>query len=198
MLRVGLTGGIGAGKTTVSDKFNYLFGIPVIDADEISRDLMRPGNKAYTEITQLFGTESIKNTGEINREFLRQMIFTDQNMRRKLENIIHPQVHAEINKQVTSFTTPYCLIVIPLLIESNMNSVVDRILVIDACEQNQIDRVKLRDLCSTNDVKSILKAQISPRERLRHADDIITNNGNLVELDDQIYKLHENYLALSS
>ena len=191
MLRIGLTGGIGVGKTTVSNKFKNLYDIPIIDADEITRNLMQPGNEVYTDIVKTFGKVSITDEGEINRKFLRQIVFSDEEKRIQLENIIHPRVRAEIDNQVKILSSPYCLIVIPLLIEANMQSLVDRILVVDSNEQLQIERVKLRDKCSTNHVKNILNAQVDSTERLTHADDIITNNDDFENLDQQIHQLHE-------
>ena len=197
MLRVGLTGGIGVGKTTISDKFKLSYDIPVIDADEISRHLMQPGNEAYIEIVNTFGKSSLTGNNEIDRANLRQTVFTSKEKRTQLEKIIHPKVRAEIDKKVKTLNSPYCLIVIPLLIESNMQSLVDRILVVDSSKENQIERVKLRDKCNTDHVESILNAQIDSQMRLDHADDIITNNSDLRSLDQQIHQLHEKYLEIS-
>lgn len=196
MLRIGLTGGIGAGKTVVSEKFKQFYNTPVIDADTISRQLMQVGSETYKEIIAAFGEKVITNTGELDRKFLRDVVFSDATKRIQLESIIHPKVRTEINRQVKSLRSPYCLIVIPLLIESNMQSIVDRILVVDALKHHQLERVKLRDQCSKEHVENILNAQLDPQERLQHADDIITNNGDLEDLDHQIHALHQKYLAL--
>ena len=195
-MRIGLTGGIGVGKTVVSNKFKQLYDTPVIDADSISHQLMHVGNETYNEIIEAFGKNVITNSGELDRKFLRDVVFSDATKRMQLESIIHPKVRAEINRQVKSLQSPYCLIVIPLLIESKMQSVVDRILVVDALKHHQLERVKLRDQCSAEHVEDILKAQLDPQERLQHADDIITNNGDLDDLDQQIRALHQKYLAL--
>ena len=197
MLRVGLTGGIGAGKTTVSEKFREFFDVPVLDADKITRTLMQPGSEAFIEIIELFGKEAATGNGEIDRSFLREIVFSEPSKRQKLEEIIHPKVRMELAKEVGQLTCNYCLIVIPLLIESNMQTVVDRILVIDTLKSNQIERVTIRDNCSRKHVNSILDAQIDPLERLRYADDIISNNGSMQDLDSQIHQLHEKYMALS-
>ncbi|MDW3096322.1 MAG: dephospho-CoA kinase [Gammaproteobacteria bacterium] len=197
MLRIGLTGGIGSGKTTVSDQFRQLYKIPVIDADEISRELLSISGKAYDEVVSLFGSECLLNSGEIDRKLLREKIFTDNKLRASLENIVHPKVRAEILLQASTLSTQYCLIVIPLLIESNMQSIVDRILVINTNKQNQLDRVSSRDKCSKNHVEAIVDSQITLEERIKHADDVITNNGDLKSLILQIHQLHQKYLDLT-
>ena len=196
MLRIGLTGGIGVGKTTVSDKFQQFYDIPIIDADQISRQLVQSGNEAYQEIIDVFGDKAIVSSGELDRKYLREVVFSDATKRVELENIIHPKVRAEINRLVNPLRSPYCIIVVPLLIESNMQSIVDRILVVDALKQYQIERVQLRDQCSPEHVEEILVAQMNPQERLQFANDIITNNGDLADLDRQIHDLHQKYLAL--
>lgn len=198
MLRIGLTGGIGTGKTVVSDKFKLFYSIPVIDADVVTRTLMRVGNEAYNEIVKTFGADTLTSNNEIDRKYLRQAIFSNREKRAQLEDIIHPKVRSEITERVETLSGPYCLIVIPLLIESNMQSIVDYILVVDANRQHQLERVAQRDQCSADHVQSIINSQIDTEERLSHADDIITNNGDLNDLDEQIHRLHEKYLALSS
>ena len=197
MLRIGLTGGIGAGKTAVSEKFKLLHNIPIIDADEITRSLMQAGNPAYEEIVMTFGETALTNNKEIDRKFLRDAIFSDEDKRTQLEEIIHPKVRHSITEKIQTLSAAYCLIVIPLLIESNMQSIVDRILVVDAIKQHQLDRVALRDNCDTSHVEKIIGAQMDAAARLQHADDIITNNEDLDDLDQQIHQLHEKYLALS-
>ena len=197
MLRVGLTGGIGSGKSTVSNKFNSLFGVPVIDADVINRSLLKPGSIAHTEIKQTFGEEIITGSGEINRKLLREKIFSSEELRKKLENILHPKIRREISSAVSSLETDYCLIVIPLLIESQLQSLVDRILVVDSSQDRQIERVSKRDNCSKDHIRKIISAQTTSEQRLKYADDIITNNGDPGDLDSQIEKLYNKYLLLS-
>jgi len=197
MLRIGLTGGIGSGKTTISNQFNSVYGIPVIDADEIGRELLLPQGKAYNETIELFGPECVLKSKYIDREFLRKKIYSDDNLRVSLENIIHPRVRTEITSRLETLASKYCLIVIPLLIESNMQSMVDHILVIDTNKQNQLDRVASRDGCDKNHVAAIINAQLDAKERLKHADDVITNNGKPEDLTQQIHQLHQKYLALS-
>jgi len=197
MLRIGLTGGIGSGKTTISNQFHSRYNIPIIDADEISRELLSPNGKAYDETIELFGSECVLESKNINRQLLREKIFADDNLRVSLERIIHPKVQAEITFQVKLLNSTYCIIVIPLLIESNMQSMVDRILVIDTSKENQLDRVSSRDQCSKDHVEDILSAQIDSSQRLKYADDIITNNGKPKDLIQQIHQLHQKYLALT-
>ena len=197
MLRIGLTGGIGSGKSTISNQFHNTYNIPVIDADEISRELLSPSGKAYDETINLFGSECILESKHINRRFLREKIFADDNLRQLLEQIIHPKVQAEITTQVNLLTSKYCIIVIPLLIESNMQSIVDRILVIDTSKQNQLDRVSSRDQCETDHVENIVNTQIDSKKRLKHADDVIINNSRLEDLIPQIHQLHQKYLDLT-
>lgn len=197
MLRIGLTGGIGSGKTTISDLFQNTYDIPVIDADVISRELLSPHGKAYDETINLFGSECVLESKNINRKFLRKRIFADDSLRVSLEKIIHPKVRAEISSQVELLDSKYCLIVIPLLIESNMQSMVDRILVIDTSRQNQLDRVSSRDKCTKDHVEDIVNTQLDPNERLKHADDVITNNGSTEGLTQQIHQLHQKYLDLT-
>ena len=197
MLRIGLTGGIGSGKSTVSEKFNSLYNIPIIDADEINHALLLPDSPAYQEIIDTFGNNVILESGEINRNYLRENIFSDSKAKNKLENILHPKIRKEISRRLSNLECDYCLIVIPLLIESRLQSLVDRILVIDASNENQIQRASKRDQYDQSHVKQIIQAQANPEERLKHADDILSNNGDIIELDKQIEALHKKYLSLS-
>lgn len=198
MLRVGFTGGIGSGKSTISDIFQSSYNIPIIDADEISRMLLTPNQKAYKEVLGLFGEDVILDNGEINRKWLREKIFVQANLREQLEQIIHPKVRNEISQQVNQVKANYCLIVIPLLVESNMQTVVDRILVVDTSKENQIQRVISRDNVEPEQVHNIIASQIDPSKRLELADDIITNNGNIQDLHSQVESLHQKYLDLSN
>lgn len=198
MLRVGFTGGIGSGKSTISDIFQSSYNIPIIDADEISRMLLTPNQEAYQEVLELFGDDVILDNGEINRKWLREKIFVQANLREQLEHIIHPRVRNEISQQVSQVNANYCLIVIPLLVESNMQTVVDRILVVDTSKDNQIQRVISRDNVEPEQVYKIIESQIDPSKRLEIADDIITNNGNIQDLHSQVEYLHQKYLDLSN
>ena len=198
MLRVGFTGGIGSGKTTISNIFHSTYNIPIIDADDISRSLLSPNQQAYQQVLNLFGNEALLNNGEINRKWLREKIFLHEDLRKQLENIIHPLVRSEIANQVNQVNTSYCLIVIPLLVESNMQTIVDRILVVDTSRDSQIQRVISRDNVDSDHVEDIIDSQIDPIKRLEMADDVITNNGNIQDLHHQVDQLHQKYLDLSS
>ncbi len=198
MLRIGLTGGIGSGKSTISDIFHSVYNIPIIDADEISRLLLEPTHHAFQEVVELFGEDVLLESGEINRKWLRERIFNHAELRKQLEHIIHPKIRDEILQQVTNADANYVLIVIPLLVESNMQTVVDRILVVDTSSDNQMQRVMSRDDCNAEHVQNIIASQIDPNKRLEIADDIITNNGNIQDLHTQVEHLHQKYLDLSN
>lgn len=198
MLRIGLTGGIGAGKTTVSDKFHKHYHIPVLDADEISHSLMKPGAAAYHQIIDFFGPAVVLASKQINRKYLREKIFLHPELKKALEEIIHPKVRVEINNKINQLNSHYCLIVIPLLIESGMQPLVDRILLVEASKNNQIKRVSQRDHCTPAHVEDILGNQANVQTRRQAADEIIDNNAEIEDLDQQIYQLHKKYLALSS
>ena len=196
MLRIGLTGGIGSGKTTVADMFaNH--GSPVIDADEIARALVAPYQPAYDEIIEAFGRDIVDGEGNIDRDKLRRLVFDDTQRRRELEAILHPRVRTEIHHQSVELDAPYCIIVIPLLIEADQLDLVERVLVIDLDEEKQVHRVGARSGLSEAEVRKIIAAQIERSERLRHADDVIENNADMVSLEAQVEKLHRCYLALA-
>ena len=196
MLRIGLTGGIGSGKTTVADMFaNH--GSPVIDADEIARALVAPYQPAYDEIIEAFGRDIVDGEGNIDRDKLRRLVFDDTQRRRELEAILHPRVRTEIHHQSVELDAPYCIIVIPLLIEADQLDLVERVLVIDLDEEKQVHRVGARSGLSEAEVRKIIAAQIERSERLRHADDVIENNADMASLEAQVEKLHRRYLALA-
>ena len=195
-MRVGLTGGIGSGKTTVKKYFDGL-GVPTIDADEISHDITRPGLTAFYEIVALFGKECLDEAGNLNRQYLRELIFARPAMKKQLEAIIHPRVRRRIQEFLTRVTYPYCIICIPLLLETGRQATMDRVLVVDAPEELQIARVSRRDSASEDQTRSIIKTQISREERLRYAHDIIVNDGNIDDLKKKVVNLHGEYIELS-
>lgn len=201
MLKIGLTGGIGSGKTAVSNSFTAL-GAPVIDADKIARDLVEPGKPAYQAIVKKFGVSFLKKSGQLNRPKLRQRVFAHPNERLWLEALLHPLIREETIRRVTALKTSYCLIVVPLLIETYTQSlakeIIDRILVIDIPLDVQIKRVMMRDKISEDEAKAIINTQVNRQERLQWADDVIENKGSLVQLRDQVAALHEKYLKLAS
>lgn len=191
-LRVGLTGGIGSGKTTACELFREL-GVPIIDADHIAHHLIDKDGAAYSIIKNEFGNKIIMDNGQIDRSLLRKIIFSRQEYRKKLEAILHPLIFSEIEKQVSSLVDPYCIICIPLLVETNALNKVDRVLVIDSDKSKQIERTQKRDNITKKDVIKIIEAQASPRQRLNAADDVIHNNDDIVALRKEILLLHEKY-----
>lgn len=197
MLKIGLTGGIGSGKTTVAKLFEAL-GVPVIDADQIARTLVEPGKPALDAIEKAFGPDIIDPRGHLDRAALRDRVFTHRDEKKRLESILHPLVYAEIQNRLNLLNAPYAILSIPLLLETNMQNLVDRILVIDCPIEMQIKRVERRDRLSERAVRTIIDSQASRQQRLSVADDIIDNSGETGELAVQIKKLHNLYLSLST
>ncbi len=196
-LCIGLTGGIGSGKTSATDIFSEL-GVPVIDADAISHEVVQTGQPALQSIAETFGVEVIGEDGHLRRDHLRKLIFNDLPARRKLEAIIHPLVFDGIAKRICQVTFPYCIVSSPLLLESSSAHDIDRILVIDVPETLQIERASQRDRSQSTEIKKIIDAQISRRERLDAADDIITNDRDLSFLRAQVETLHKKYLETAT
>jgi dephospho-CoA kinase len=197
VLKVGLTGGIGCGKTTVTTLFKQL-NVPVLDADEIARQVVTVGQPALLLIQHAFGSDSLNDDGSLNRAFIRELVFTDPEQKKKLEAIIHPLVYQTIQADIALLTAPYCILSIPLLFEVNRADFVDRVLVIDCPVATQIERVQKRDNLSLERVQSIIDSQVSRAFRLAHAQDIIDNTKSNAELAQQVEKLHNLYLSLSS
>lgn len=195
-LTIGLTGGIGSGKSTVAKIFGEL-DVPVFDTDLIARELVVPGSSTATEIRKIFGDEIFLDNDEINREALKQRIFNDDDSRLQLESILHPKIHDRLLSLIASCTSPYCVAVIPLLIEKNWQDVVDRILVVDLAEDEQLKRASSRDNVSETLVSQIVRTQVGRNKRLSYANDIIDNNGSLESLTSQVNELHKKYLSLS-
>ena len=193
LLKIGLTGGIGSGKSTVCKYFREL-GVPVIDADLIARQLLLPDQPALNEVLKIVGNEFINERNELDRKALRKKLFEDPQARERIESIIHPLVFDKISEEIDSITYPYAIISIPLLIETKAMDKYDRILVIDIPENLQVERVCKRDKINKAEVLKIMKVQASRSERLRFADDIIYNNKDEASLMDQIEKMHSFYL----
>ena len=198
MLRIGLTGGIGSGKSTVAKMFQEL-EIDIIDADVIARNLTAKNSPLLTLIQNHFGSTILKADGLLNRELLRELIFKNAEDKSWLENLIHPKVRESILEAIFQVTSPYCIIVIPLLIES-IDSIkfIDRICVVDASEDIQMERTSQRDQVSKEQVNSIINQQSSRQKRLAYADDIILNDYNLESLQEKVAALHQLYLQLAS
>jgi len=195
MLKIGLTGGIGSGKTTVTQKFSSL-GVPIIDADEISRELVQPGQPAFKEIVKEFSDKVLNASGEIDRQYLRNLIFSDAKSRVKLESILHPLIRLRMSRQIESLNSPYCIIAIPLLIETGQADLVDRILVLDVPRELQVRRTMERDNTSAEAVEVIINSQVDNQTRLSLADDVLNNSGDLKDLLQQVEALNEKYKTL--
>lgn len=196
-LVIGLTGGIGSGKTAAAEVFSDL-GVPVIDADEIARDVVAPGEPAFEEIVRAFGTGVLGETGELDRRAVRDSVFADAGKRSRLEAIIHPRVYTEIEHRLAALDAAYAVVVVPLLIESGGTQLVDRIVVVDAPRALQIERVSRRDGTSAADVERVLAAQLERQARLAQADDIIENDASQAALEQRVRALHHLYLADSA
>lgn len=196
MLVVGLTGGIGSGKTTVSDYFSKL-GVPIIDTDLIARQLVLPGQSALNDITALFGVDILNKDGTLNRTRLGEITFNDPESRKQLEAILHPRIRDQVSEQLNKLQSAYAIVVIPLLIETGNRSYIDRILVVDCDQQTQINRVKQRDNRSELQIENIIQAQARRKQRLAAADDVIENNADQNTLLQKVEDLHHHYLALA-
>jgi len=194
MLKIGLTGGIGSGKSTAANYFETL-GVPIIDADDIAHQLTQPGQPALQEIAIHFGSYFDKQ-GHLKRAELRELVFSDATQRQCLENILHPLIYREIFTAIEQLKSDYILLCIPLLIEKNLFHWVDRTLVIDCPEALQMSRVKQRNGLPSNQIKNIINCQSSRKSRLSAANDVITNSGSTQELAESVKKLHNFYQSL--
>lgn len=197
MFTVALTGGIGCGKTTICELFSQL-NVPVIDTDIIAHQLVEPGQPALQEILSKFGTDLLLENNSLNRKALANIIFNNKEKRQQLEEILHPKIRQCINEKLTELESPYAVVAIPLLIETSQQSQYDRVLVVDCDEQQQIERTLARDKRSKEEVQSIVKSQISRKQRLSFADDIIDNSFDTINLQYQVKKLHKLYLKLAN
>jgi dephospho-CoA kinase len=195
--KVGLTGGVATGKTSVSDRFSAL-GIQIIDADVIARELLKRDTECYRQVISLFGEKVLLGNADINRSWLRDRIFSDATAKQQLEAIIHPAVRQAILADSNRCISPYCIVSVPLLIEANMQSLVDRIVVVDLPEEQQIARLMVRDKLNRLQAEAMLKGQCSREYRLSFADDIIDNSQTLSALDEQVSSLHQHYLQLAA
>lgn len=198
MYVVAITGGIGSGKTTIANQFAAL-GIEVVDADLIAREVVAPGTPALAAITSHFGPEILTEQGLLDRRVLRERIFSDPAAKSWLNALLHPIIRSEMLRQCAAVSSPYCLLVVPLLVENRLTELADRVLVIDVDEATQIERTCRRDGVSREQAQAILASQANRSERLAMADDVLDNQSGTTEtIRARILALHETYLAFAS
>lgn len=197
MLTIGLTGGIGSGKSAASSFLSSL-GITIIDADRIAFQITSQGTKSFEEILSHYGPSILLENGDLNRKIIRDTIFKQPNEKKWLEQLLHPQIRKIITDQISISTGPYIIVSIPLLTESTGITFLDRVLLIDCSQELQIQRTCKRDNVTHQKVMDIIQQQASRSERIAIADDIIINNGTLAEMHHKLQSLHQSYLSLSS
>lgn len=192
-----MTGGIGSGKSTVCRLFADL-GVPIVDADVIARQLVEPGQYALAQLAGAFGTAILNQDGSLNRAMLRQLVFADAQYKQQLDAIMHPLIFKEMDAQVAGLQALYCILVIPLLVETQHNYALDRVLLVDCPEHVQIQRVMNRDKVSREQAMAGIAAQASRQQRLALADDVIDNTATAEHLAEQVKSLHNSYLLLAT
>jgi len=195
MFIVGLTGGIGSGKSTATGLFAAK-GVPTLNADTISHQLVEPGQPALAAIVSHFGADMLTTGGHLDRPKLRQHIFTHAEDKLWLERLLHPLILAEMSRAIQLIKAPYCVVEIPLLVETGLYLWLDRICVVDCSESLQLIRAQERTRLSFDEIEAIMKTQASRQERVNQADDVINNDGTLADLQAKIDELHEYYLSL--
>ena len=194
---VGLTGGIGCGKSRVTDMFAQL-GAGVVDTDVISRELTKPRGLAMPAIASAFGPQYVMPDGSLDRARMRALVFADAAAKQQLEAILHPLIREASRRQIADAREPYLLIVVPLLLETGAyRDLVNRVLVVDCTEEQQIERTVERSDLPADEVRRIMRAQTPRSERLKHADDVLRNDGTIEELQAAVTALHQKYLAAS-
>ncbi|WP_318451686.1 dephospho-CoA kinase [Photobacterium leiognathi] len=196
-LVIGLTGGIGSGKTTVANLFADTYGIDIIDADIVAREVVEPNTFGLNAIVEKCGKEILLENGTLNRAKLRDAIFSQPELKTWLNNLLHPLIREKMQQDINQSQSPYCLLVVPLMVENNLQTMTHRLLVVDVDEQVQIQRTQQRDNVSIEQIKNILASQASREQRLDAADDVITNNGDNKALVSQVEQLHLQYLKMS-
>ncbi len=194
--RVGLTGGVACGKSTVSQLFSEL-GVTIIDADVIARQLLEKDTDCYKQVIQLFGNTITFADGEINRALLRDLVFSDTTAKHQLEKILHPSVREQMLALAETSETAYCIFVVPLLVEADMLDLVDRILVIDIPEATQLERLIKRDKLTKSQAQNILNNQATRQQRMQVANDLIDNQNDINSLKDKVEQLHHFYRELA-
>jgi dephospho-CoA kinase len=196
MLIIGLTGGIGSGKSVASDKFKSL-GITVVDADVASRTVVEPGKPALKEIEDHFSSAIITAEGKLDRNKLREIIATDPEERKWLESVLHPKIGEQITKEISESTSVYTLFVAPLLLETNSQERCARVVVVDVPKEVQIRRTAKRDKVSPNQVEQMVAVQMEREKRLKKADDVLLNSGTIEDLEKQVEELHKKYIKMA-
>ena len=201
MLKVGLTGGIGSGKSTAVDAFRTL-GIPIIDADQISKDLVKKGQQTLNEIVRTFGKDILLTSGELDRKALKEIVFSQINSLAKLEAILHPRIKKEILQQIEAFEKltdppPYVIVDVPLLIEKNYQSMFNHIIVVDCSNEQQIERVLNRDKLNIKTINKIIKQQADRSQRIKVASHILDNSKNIQYLIQQVNSLHRDFISIN-
>ncbi len=191
---VGLTGGIGSGKSAVCRLFAQL-GVPVIDADVVAREVVEPGQPGLEAIVEAFGEEVLGSDGRLDRARLRELVFSDPERRKQLEALLHPRIRAEMDRRIAAVEAPYCIRCVPLLVETGQSADVDRVLVVDVPVETQLRRTLARDGGRRATVQAIIDAQATRDQRLQVADDVLDNDGDLESLRRRVEMLHDRYLA---
>ncbi len=192
---IGLTGGIGSGKSAAAALFKEL-GIDIIDADDLARDSLNFNSKGYKLFVEELGEKYLKENKDINREILRKDTFNNSDTKLKLENIIHPIVQSGIQAFISNYNSDYCVIVVPLIFETNSSKFYDRILVIDCDVETQISRTSNRDNQTKSEIENIISKQATRKERLSIADEVIVNNGSLDSLKLSVLEMHNKYMEI--
>ena len=196
-LIIGLTGGIGSGKTAASDYFADQ-GITIVDADIVAREVVEPGEPAWLAIKARYGADVIQEDQSLNRAWLRQKVFAEPDERKWLEGQTHPRIRDRLIQQLRDATSPYTILASPLLFESGQNALVKRTLVIDVPVDTQVKRACSRDINDEEQIRRIIAAQISREDRCSRADDVADNSGTLAQLHAQLAKLHHAYLTMAT
>ena len=198
-MRVALSGGIASGKTTVSNAL-ATYDVPIIDTDVIAREVVVPGSKGLKQVVDRFGQTVLDASGQLNRLQLRELIFSNENARRDLESILHPLIRAETQAQLENLQTKgtlYCVVVIPLLVETGQQSEYDHVIIVDVEPSVQLKRIMKRDDCSREHAESIVASQATRAERLAVADELILNSSTEKAMDLQVKKLHKHLTLLA-
>jgi dephospho-CoA kinase len=194
--RVGLTGGIASGKSTAAKFFDAL-GVPILDSDQVARDVVEPGQPPLERLVERFGPSILTPDGHLDRPALREIVFSDPKARADLEALTHPAIGVAMEARSAAAGGPYQILVIPLLVEKNLAAHVDRVLVVDCEEQAQLRRLRARDGSTLEQARAILNAQVSRAARLKAADDVIHNDTDMNAVRDQVTALHARYLDLA-